>query len=68
MSQCRRKFKCCKKLTELAKKQPVVVITDGAAFGAYISTVLAVAKQNEDVMLYFPESFECGYMLNLYLS
>lgn len=36
----------------------VVVIADGAAFGAYVAKVTTIAKSRKDVMLYFPESFE----------
>ncbi|PWT27561.1 translation initiation factor 2 [Butyrivibrio fibrisolvens] len=40
------------------EKKKVVVIADGAAFGAYVAKVTAIAKGRKDVMLYFPESFE----------
>ena len=36
----------------------MVVIADGAAFGAYVAKVTTIAKSRKDVMLYFPESFE----------
>ena len=40
------------------KDKQVVVIADGAAFGAYIAKVMAIAKSRKDVTMYFPESFE----------
>lgn len=40
------------------EKKKVVVIADGAAFGAYVAKVTTIAKGRNDVMLYFPESFE----------
>lgn len=40
------------------ENKKVVVIADGAAFGAYVAKVTAIAKSRKDVMLYFPESFE----------
>ncbi len=44
---------------ELAdKEKQTIVIADGAAFGAYIAKVMAIAKRRGDVMTYFPESFE----------
>lgn len=45
-------------LDQLPKSAPVVVIADGAAFGAYISKVMAVARDRSGVSMYFPESFE----------
>ena len=36
----------------------IVVIADGAAFGAYVAKVTAIAKSRKDVLMYFPESFE----------
>lgn len=41
-----------------ADDKKVVVIADGAAFGAYVAKVTAIAESRKDVMLYFPESFE----------
>lgn len=40
------------------ENKKVVVIADGAAFGAYVAKVTTIAKSRKDVMLYFPESFE----------
>ncbi len=37
---------------------PLTVIADGAAFGAYIESVLSVARVRKDVGIYLPESFE----------
>lgn len=45
-------------LEDLAKEKPVMVIADGAAFGAYIAKVMAVAKSKSNVGMYLPESFE----------
>jgi len=47
-------------LEELSAKSSVVVIADGAAFGAYISRVRAVAMRKDrfDIGMFFPESFE----------
>ncbi|MBR3306120.1 MAG: translation initiation factor 2 [Lachnospiraceae bacterium] len=36
----------------------VVVIADGAAFGAYMDGLLSVAENKTNVILYLPESFE----------
>ena len=38
--------------------KPLFIIADGAAFGAYIARVMAVAKQQCNIALYLPESFE----------
>ncbi len=35
-----------------------VVIADGAAFGAYMEDLLAIASEKENVLIYLPESFE----------
>ena len=45
-------------LESISKNKPVMVIADGAAFGAYIAKVMAVAKRKSNVGMYFPESFE----------
>ncbi len=45
-------------LEELSRNKRVIVIADGAAFGAYIARVMAVAKNRSDIGMYFPESFE----------
>ena len=45
-------------LESISKNKPVMVIADGAAFGAYIAKVMAVAKSKSNVGMYFPESFE----------
>jgi len=46
------------KIENADKDKQVVVIADGAAFGAYIAKVMGVAKVRKDVSMYFPESFE----------
>ena len=46
------------KIEDADKDKQVVVIADGAAFGAYIAKVMAIAKSRKDVTMYFPESFE----------
>lgn len=46
------------KIENADKDKQVVVIADGAAFGAYIAKVMAIAKSRKDVTMYFPESFE----------
>lgn len=45
-------------LEELSKERQVVVIADGAAFGAYVARVMAIVRSRNNVSLYFPESFE----------
>lgn len=37
---------------------PLTVIADGAAFGAYIESVLSISRIRKDVSIYLPESFE----------
>lgn len=46
------------RIENAAPDKKVVVIADGAAFGAYIANVTAIAKSRKDVMMFFPESFE----------
>ena len=46
------------KLTEIPNGQRIIVLADGAAFGAYIAKALQYAGAMEDIALYFPESFE----------
>ncbi len=46
------------KIENVEENKKVVVIADGAAFGAYVAKVTTIAKSRKDVMLYFPESFE----------
>ena len=46
------------KIEDADKDKQVVVIADGAAFGAYIAKVMTLAKSRKDVTMYFPESFE----------
>jgi hypothetical protein len=46
------------KIENAEENKKVVVIADGAAFGAYVAKVTTIAKSRKDVMLYFPESFE----------
>ena len=46
------------KLENMPHDKHVTVIADGAAFGAYVASVLAISKRMSDVQLYFPESFE----------
>jgi hypothetical protein len=46
------------KIENAADDKKVVVIADGAAFGAYVAKVTTIAKSRKDVMMYFPESFE----------
>ncbi len=45
-------------LEELSKDRSVVVIADGAAFGAYIARVMAVTGHRKNIGMFFPESFE----------
>ncbi|MBR6229123.1 MAG: translation initiation factor 2 [Eubacterium sp.] len=45
-------------LEKISKNKPVMVIADGAAFGAYVAKVMAVAKRRSNLGMYFPESFE----------
>lgn len=46
------------KIENADKDKQVVVIADGAAFGAYVAKVMTLAKRRKDVTMYFPESFE----------
>lgn len=46
------------KLKELSSDNPVIVIADGAAFGAYVAQVVAHSNMSGNVGMYFPESFE----------
>lgn len=46
------------RLLELKEQDKVLVIADGAAFGAYIENVLKLSVIKGSVALYFPESFE----------
>ncbi len=36
----------------------IMIIADGAAFGPEIETVLTLAKRNQNISMFFPESFE----------
>ncbi len=45
------------KIESVDKDKQVVVIADGAAFGAYIAKVMAIAKSRKDVTMYFPERY-----------
>ena len=45
-------------IEQLDNDHPALVIADGAAFGAYINNVMAVAKRRGNLQLFFPESFE----------
>ncbi|MBO6240951.1 MAG: translation initiation factor 2 [Butyrivibrio sp.] len=46
------------RIEDAEENKKVIVIADGAAFGAYVAKVTTIAKSRKDVMLYFPESFE----------
>ena len=46
------------RLDEIPLEKTAVVIADGAAFGAYISKVVAIATDRKNLGMYFPESFE----------
>lgn len=50
--------KVFKKISEVDPGKQLVVIADGAAFGAYIAKVMSAAEMRKEIMLYFPESFE----------
>lgn len=50
--------KIFKKISEMSPDKKLVVIADGAAFGAYIEKVISAADMQKNIMLYFPESFE----------
>ena len=47
---------------QIIKKMPrdkkMIVIADGAVFGAFIEKVLSIARYHGNIMLYLPESFE----------
>lgn len=47
-----------KSLEDISRNDPVIVIADGAAFGAYVAKVVAYARTSGNVGMYFPESFE----------
>lgn len=47
-----------KSLEDISRNEPVIVIADGAAFGAYVAKVVAYARTSGNVGMYFPESFE----------
>lgn len=47
-----------RKILEEDADRPLIVIADGAAFGAFIEKVLSAAALRKKMMLYFPESFE----------
>lgn len=46
------------KLLSMQEEKQLIVIADGAAFGAYVGAVVSFAKAQGQTMLYFPESFE----------
>lgn len=55
------------------KKEKILVIADGAAFGSEIDRVLRLISERENVALYLPESFEwmilrSGILKNGYIS
>ncbi|MBR2188418.1 MAG: translation initiation factor 2 [Eubacterium sp.] len=43
---------------QLYKTSRVVVIADGAAFGAFVEKIVSLARVSKKIMLYMPESFE----------
>ena len=45
-------------MSECVADERIIVIADGAAFGAFIENVLSVARIRGNTGLYFPESFE----------
>ena len=46
------------KVTSLDKDSNILVIADGAAFGAYIESLLNIKEIHNNIGLYLPESFE----------
>ena len=46
------------KLAQMDMNKRIIVIADGAAFGAYIESLLSIASISNNVGLYLPESFE----------
>ena len=46
------------KLGSMEIDHPVIVIADGAAFGAYIESILSIREVHKDISIYLPESFE----------
>ena len=46
------------KMIELSQTNDLLIIADGAAFGAYVDKVFKYAKLKGHIALYFPESFE----------
>lgn len=46
------------RILDMKGNRPLVVIADGAAFGAFIEKVLTAARIRQKTLLYFPESFE----------
>ena len=45
-------------IKKMPREKKMIVIADGAAFGAFIEKVLSVARYHRNIMLYLPESFE----------
>jgi len=45
-------------LQEINIKENVIVVADGAAFGAYIDKIYKLMEKNKNIKLYLPESFE----------
>ena len=67
LSNCVKKENCIssygnsniyKAVMEMSKKFPVVVVADGAAFGAFIAKLTNLAIIQKNIALYLPESFE----------
>ena len=42
----------------ISESDRIIVIADGAAFGAYIDNLMAVVEEKKEVLIYLPESFE----------
>lgn len=45
-------------IKKMSRDKKMIVIADGAAFGAFIEKVLSIARYHRHIMLYLPESFE----------
>ena len=46
------------KMLEVKEENTMLIVADGAAFGAYIDSVVKYSKIKNNIALYFPESFE----------
>lgn len=43
---------------QISKNKKLIVVADGAAFGAFIANILTYAQYRKNILIYLPESFE----------